>query len=131
MRFFSINIHNINNLCFLPLQTVENSEVVDLRHFAFYAFAGRSGQLRWNRKNEVPFVSLLFMLFLLRCCVKLYPPIIFFVVLCIVHQCRESICFGQDICAFIYRMETMYCIYTSLCAIERGRDKFQELKKVS
>ncbi|CAO2828082.1 unnamed protein product [Amaranthus hypochondriacus] len=33
-------------------ETVENNEVVDLRHFAFYAFAGRSGQLRWSRKNE-------------------------------------------------------------------------------
>lgn len=27
--------------------------MVDLRHFAFYAFAGRSGQLRWSRKKEV------------------------------------------------------------------------------
>ncbi|KAJ4785577.1 tRNA uridine 5-carboxymethylaminomethyl modification enzyme MnmG [Rhynchospora pubera] len=25
---------------------------VDLRHFAFYAFAGRTGQIRWSRKNE-------------------------------------------------------------------------------
>lgn len=25
---------------------------MDLRHFAFYAFAGRSGMLRWDRKNE-------------------------------------------------------------------------------
>uniref|UniRef100_A0A803KYL2 FG-GAP repeat-containing protein n=1 Tax=Chenopodium quinoa TaxID=63459 RepID=A0A803KYL2_CHEQI len=32
-------------------ESVEN-EVVDLRHFAFYAFAGKSGQLRWSRKNE-------------------------------------------------------------------------------
>ncbi|XAR73815.1 hypothetical protein NMG60_11007909 [Bertholletia excelsa] len=30
----------------------ENSGTVDLRHFAFYAFAGRSGTLRWSRKNE-------------------------------------------------------------------------------
>lgn len=30
----------------------ENSAIVDLRHFAFYAFAGRSGTLRWSRKNE-------------------------------------------------------------------------------
>lgn len=30
----------------------ETSEVVDLRHFAFYAFAGRTGTLRWSRKNE-------------------------------------------------------------------------------
>lgn len=30
----------------------ENSGTVDLRHFAFYAFAGRSGILRWSRKNE-------------------------------------------------------------------------------
>lgn len=29
----------------------ENS-TVDLRHFAFYAFAGRTGMLRWSRKNE-------------------------------------------------------------------------------
>ncbi|CAA2982991.1 uncharacterized protein LOC111401954 [Olea europaea subsp. europaea] len=29
-----------------------NAETVDLRHFAFYAFAGRSGELRWSRKNE-------------------------------------------------------------------------------
>ncbi|KAL2905478.1 Trigger factor [Bienertia sinuspersici] len=33
-------------------EPVENNEVVDLRHFAFYAFAGKSGQLRWSRKNE-------------------------------------------------------------------------------
>ncbi|XP_030530778.2 uncharacterized protein LOC115741166 [Rhodamnia argentea] len=30
----------------------ENAGTVDLRHFAFYAFAGKSGQLRWSRKNE-------------------------------------------------------------------------------
>ncbi|KAA8531935.1 hypothetical protein F0562_006348 [Nyssa sinensis] len=30
----------------------ENSGTVDLRHFAFYAFAGRTGTLRWTRKNE-------------------------------------------------------------------------------
>lgn len=30
----------------------ENSGTVDIRHFAFYAFAGRTGTLRWNRKNE-------------------------------------------------------------------------------
>ncbi|KAK7309318.1 hypothetical protein RJT34_05945 [Clitoria ternatea] len=30
----------------------ENSGTVDLRHFAFYAFAGRSGIERWSRKNE-------------------------------------------------------------------------------
>ncbi|KAI9109659.1 hypothetical protein K1719_019289 [Acacia pycnantha] len=30
----------------------ENSGNVDLRHFAFYAFAGRSGAERWTRKNE-------------------------------------------------------------------------------
>ncbi|CAN1813961.1 hypothetical protein LINPERHAP1_LOCUS27013 [Linum perenne] len=30
----------------------ENSGTVNLRHFAFYAFAGRTGQLRWSRKNE-------------------------------------------------------------------------------
>ncbi|CAK9157078.1 unnamed protein product [Ilex paraguariensis] len=30
----------------------ENSGTVDLRHFAFYAFAGRTGMLRWSRKNE-------------------------------------------------------------------------------
>ncbi|XP_057449340.1 uncharacterized protein LOC130740682 [Lotus japonicus] len=30
----------------------ENSGTVDLRHFAFYAFAGRSGTERWSRKNE-------------------------------------------------------------------------------
>nr|KYP66914.1 hypothetical protein KK1_013225 [Cajanus cajan] len=33
----------------------ENSGNVDLRHFAFYAFAGRSGVERWSRKNEVLF----------------------------------------------------------------------------
>ncbi|XP_021718102.1 uncharacterized protein LOC110685869 [Chenopodium quinoa] len=33
-------------------ESVENNEVVDLRHFAFYAFAGKSGQRRWSRKNE-------------------------------------------------------------------------------
>ncbi|RYQ79992.1 hypothetical protein Ahy_Scaffold1g106701 isoform B [Arachis hypogaea] len=30
----------------------DNSGTVDLRHFAFYAFAGRSGTERWRRKNE-------------------------------------------------------------------------------
>ncbi|KAI3861594.1 hypothetical protein MKW98_000546 [Papaver atlanticum] len=30
----------------------ETSGTVDLRHFAFYAFAGRTGTLRWSRKNE-------------------------------------------------------------------------------
>ncbi|KAI3451016.1 hypothetical protein Pfo_007681 [Paulownia fortunei] len=30
----------------------ENAGTVDLRHFAFHAFAGRSGELRWTRKNE-------------------------------------------------------------------------------
>ncbi|XP_034683442.1 uncharacterized protein LOC117912818 [Vitis riparia] len=30
----------------------ENAGTVDLRHFAFYAFAGRSGAVRWMRKNE-------------------------------------------------------------------------------
>ncbi|KAJ6822722.1 uncharacterized protein M6B38_387675 [Iris pallida] len=29
-----------------------NSASVDLRHFAFYAFAGRTGHTRWSRKNE-------------------------------------------------------------------------------
>lgn len=33
-------------------EPTENSGVVDLRHFAFYAFAGKTGQLRWSRKNE-------------------------------------------------------------------------------
>ncbi|GAB4848510.1 hypothetical protein Ancab_003217 [Ancistrocladus abbreviatus] len=33
-------------------ETIENPGMVDLRHFAVYAFAGRSGQLRWSRKNE-------------------------------------------------------------------------------
>ncbi|KAG6532068.1 hypothetical protein ZIOFF_005906 [Zingiber officinale] len=28
------------------------SSIADLRHFAFYAFAGRTGTLRWSRKNE-------------------------------------------------------------------------------
>ncbi|KAK9164271.1 hypothetical protein Syun_005173 [Stephania yunnanensis] len=30
----------------------DNSGTVDLRHFAFYAFAGRTGTLRWSRKTE-------------------------------------------------------------------------------
>ncbi|KAL0332963.1 UNVERIFIED_CONTAM: hypothetical protein Scaly_2197800 [Sesamum calycinum] len=30
----------------------ENAGTIDLRHFALYAFAGRSGELRWTRKNE-------------------------------------------------------------------------------
>lgn len=29
-----------------------NNASVDLRHFAFYVFAGRSGTIRWTRKNE-------------------------------------------------------------------------------
>ncbi|KAF8406490.1 hypothetical protein HHK36_008579 [Tetracentron sinense] len=30
----------------------ENPGTMDLRHFALYAFAGRTGLLRWDRKNE-------------------------------------------------------------------------------
>ncbi|MBA0832402.1 hypothetical protein Goarm_016795 [Gossypium armourianum] len=30
----------------------ENSGTVNLRHFAFYAFDGRKGVVRWSRKNE-------------------------------------------------------------------------------
>jgi hypothetical protein len=33
----------------------------DLRHFALYAFAGRSGDRRWSRKNEVHWIQLLFL----------------------------------------------------------------------
>ncbi|KAL0904280.1 hypothetical protein M5K25_026367 [Dendrobium thyrsiflorum] len=33
-------------------ETSGNNASVDLRHFAFYAFAGRSGSVRWTRKNE-------------------------------------------------------------------------------
>lgn len=33
-------------------EPTENAGNVDLRHFALYAFAGKSGQLRWSRKNE-------------------------------------------------------------------------------
>ncbi|XP_019177507.1 PREDICTED: uncharacterized protein LOC109172727 [Ipomoea nil] len=33
-------------------QTSENSGTVDLRHFVFYAFAGRTGEIRWSRKSE-------------------------------------------------------------------------------
>ncbi|GMH24022.1 hypothetical protein Nepgr_025865 [Nepenthes gracilis] len=33
-------------------EEIENTGTVDLRHFAIYAFAGRTGQLRWSRKNE-------------------------------------------------------------------------------
>lgn len=33
-------------------ETEESSGSVDLRHFAIYAFAGRTGQIRWSRKNE-------------------------------------------------------------------------------
>ncbi|GAB2282792.1 hypothetical protein Dimus_017327 [Dionaea muscipula] len=33
-------------------ESVESTGPVDLRHFAMYAFAGRTGQLRWSRKNE-------------------------------------------------------------------------------
>ncbi|KAK9129748.1 hypothetical protein Sjap_010235 [Stephania japonica] len=33
----------------------DHSGTVDLRHFAFYAFAGRTGTLRWSRKTEVVF----------------------------------------------------------------------------
>lgn len=39
----------------VPTQASENSGTVNLRHFAFYAFDGRKGGLRWSRKNEVPF----------------------------------------------------------------------------
>nr|CAD1843570.1 unnamed protein product [Ananas comosus var. bracteatus] len=31
---------------------VSGNGTVDLRHFAFYAFAGRTGTLRWSRKSE-------------------------------------------------------------------------------
>lgn len=30
----------------------ESSGSIDLRHFVFYAFAGRTGELRWSRKSE-------------------------------------------------------------------------------
>ncbi|CAH9088391.1 unnamed protein product [Cuscuta epithymum] len=30
----------------------ESSGTVDLRHFVFYAFAGRTGEIRWSRKSE-------------------------------------------------------------------------------
>ncbi|XP_024976467.1 uncharacterized protein LOC112514307 [Cynara cardunculus var. scolymus] len=33
-------------------ESADTPGAVDLRHFAFYAFAGRSGALRWSRKNE-------------------------------------------------------------------------------
>ncbi|KAL5752565.1 hypothetical protein ACOSP7_022762 [Xanthoceras sorbifolium] len=33
-------------------EAADNSGTVNLRHFAFYAFAGRNGALRWSRKNE-------------------------------------------------------------------------------
>uniref|UniRef100_A0A7N0UBT2 FG-GAP repeat-containing protein n=1 Tax=Kalanchoe fedtschenkoi TaxID=63787 RepID=A0A7N0UBT2_KALFE len=33
-------------------ETSENTGAVDLRHFAFFAFSGRTGQVRWTRKNE-------------------------------------------------------------------------------
>ncbi|KAI7736624.1 hypothetical protein M8C21_025709 [Ambrosia artemisiifolia] len=33
-------------------ESADASSAVDLRHFAFYAFAGRTGTLRWSRKNE-------------------------------------------------------------------------------
>ncbi|KAK1588636.1 hypothetical protein Q3G72_025282 [Acer saccharum] len=33
-------------------EPANNSGTVNLRHFAFYAFAGRNGELRWSRKNE-------------------------------------------------------------------------------
>ncbi|KAL8211161.1 hypothetical protein R6Q57_005598 [Mikania cordata] len=33
-------------------QPADTSGFVDLRHFAFYAFSGRTGALRWSRKNE-------------------------------------------------------------------------------
>lgn len=49
------------------MQASENSGTVDLRHFTFYAFAGRSGLLRWSRKNEVIHI---FMFLLL--CFKIY-----------------------------------------------------------
>ena len=35
------------------MQDSENAGMMDLRHFAFYAFAGRTGTVRWTRKNEV------------------------------------------------------------------------------
>ena len=37
---------------------------MDLRHFAFYAYAGRSGILRWDRKNEVISFVISFILYL-------------------------------------------------------------------
>ncbi|KAB5556828.1 hypothetical protein DKX38_007737 [Salix brachista] len=44
--------HNLKKLWETNLQPSENSGTVDLRHFALYAFAGRTGALRWSRKNE-------------------------------------------------------------------------------
>lgn len=38
------------------LQATENPGTVDLSHFSFYAYAGRTGLLRWTRKTDVSLV---------------------------------------------------------------------------
>ncbi|GJN39428.1 hypothetical protein PR202_gb28546 [Eleusine coracana subsp. coracana] len=43
--------HNLKKLWEANLQGSETG-AADLRHFALYAFAGRTGTLRWSRKNE-------------------------------------------------------------------------------
>ncbi|KAL8168019.1 hypothetical protein V2J09_009518 [Rumex salicifolius] len=34
-------------------EKIDNSGAMDLRHFAMYAFAGKTGQLRWKKEEEV------------------------------------------------------------------------------
>lgn len=63
LTFFSNN-ELINLFIF---QQGSGASTVDLRHFAFYAFAGRTGQIRWSRKNEVFSFVCFFFLFIIRC----------------------------------------------------------------
>lgn len=54
--FIANQFINFHGLCVFVLcffQESDSAGTVDLRHFAFYAFAGRSGELRWTRKKEV------------------------------------------------------------------------------
>lgn len=55
-------LNHLNTLYLCPVQA-SDAGTVDLRHFAFYAFAGRTGIVRWTRKNEVLPLVLCFSIF--------------------------------------------------------------------
>lgn len=50
--FISEKMGELHHRSAMEKEDSENSTSVDLRHFAFYAFAGRNGATRWARKTE-------------------------------------------------------------------------------